>query len=606
MANLQINKHGTATHRFYTPWAGTAFVTEIGRLQGITEAGHSWLQQAASYCRMERAIMARLLAGQDLAKPALMDEFGFPGRMVNTGLIQAKGMIDSARECAKLNLEDAAEAIGRKLGEYWEASEDPAGQPELKGRRRGLAKLVAREARAEAAVRKPSIFPGRQAFLRQSELGPRWKADYEAARADHIGCVGSADEACGNSTLQVTLGEAELRDGKLWQWCELKHAKAVLGRFRLRADEHEALVGILRLNAAAKQLAEVDAWLDEAGTLIHPKQVARMVKEGQTPASTRKVMRAVTVGRTALNVMLHRHEDGRWYAHLSYGQTSFPQPHDPVGWMGIDLNADSIAHACLSNDQVLLSYGKTYFPQGGPRGARATELYQQVNALVAEAQARQFGISLEFLEFEGPKRWLKHKLGEILRMFPYRKIRAIFEDRCRAAGVPLRFVPPGYSSLLGALFSQMYPELGRDQAAGVVLAARASEKGNAWLEALCEKAVTATELPCASTQRVCLDTTRQSSDRRPLDPRTDTREHPRQPSTKDRSPLRWQICCGKRVSDVLATLRQDFRAKVHAARRAAVAQGRSNVIPRPKVPALLKLEHHAVLPRNAQLCAGLN
>ena len=162
----------------------------------------------------------------------------------------------------------------------------------------------------------------------------------------------------------------------------------MLGRFRLRADENEALVGILRLNAAAKQLAEVDAWLDEAGTLIHPKQVARMVKEGQTPASTRKVMRAVTVGWTALNEMLHRHEDGRWYAHLSYGQTSFPQPHDPVGWMGIDLNADSIAHACLSNDQVLLSYGKTHFPQGGPRGARATELYQQVNALVAEAQVR--------------------------------------------------------------------------------------------------------------------------------------------------------------------------------------------------------------------------
>jgi len=110
MANLQINKHETPTHRFYTPWGSTSFVTKIGRLQRITEAGHSFLQQAASFCRMERAIMARLLAEKLVDKAALMGEFGFPGRMVNTALIHGKGSIDSARECAKLNLEDAADA----------------------------------------------------------------------------------------------------------------------------------------------------------------------------------------------------------------------------------------------------------------------------------------------------------------------------------------------------------------------------------------------------------------------------------------------------------------------------------------------------------------
>jgi len=181
------------------------------------------------------------------------------------------------------------------------------------------------------------------------------------------------------------------------------------------------------------------------------------------------------------------------------------------------------------------------------------------------------------------------------------------ESRCRAAGVPLRFVPPAYSSILGALFSQKWPELGRDQAACVVLAARASGQGNAWLEGLCQAAVKAERITLRFNAKGlfgCNTTVMGLSPARP--PHGHQRDHPRQPSTKDRSPLRWQIGCGKTVSDVLATLRQDYRAKVHALRRAAVAQGRSKIIPRPKVPALLKLDLHAVLPRNDQLCAGSN
>jgi IS605 OrfB family transposase len=273
--------------------------------------------------------------------------------------------------------------------------------------------------------------------------------------------------------------------------------------------------------------------------------------------------------------------------------------------MGVDLNADSIAHAVLSHELVLLSYGKKFFPQGGPKGARATALFRQVNALVAEAKARQLGISLEFLEFEGSKRWLKNKLGQILRMFPYRKIRAMFESRCRAAGVPLRFVPPGYSSVLGALFAQRWPELGRDQAACVVLAARAFEAGNRWLEAQCRAAVQAERITLRFNAKGLFG--HNTTVIRPAQHRAEDghqREHPRQPRTL--SPLRWQTCCGKSISDVLATLRSDFRAKVLAARRAAVAQGRSKSVPRPMVPALFKLEHREGFPRNAQLCSGSN
>ena len=577
-------------------------MTKLGRLQGVTEAGRGFLQRSGEYCRMERAIMARTLAGKPPTKSALMAEFGFPGRMVHTALIHAKGMIDSARECASLHLADATEAIGRKLAEYWEASEAPNGRSELRGRRRGLDRLVAREARAEANIERPSIFPGRRAFLHQTK---HWKADYEATRSDHIGCVGSSDEARGNSTLQVTLAETELLKGKLWQWCHLSHAGEQVGRFRLRAGENAELVDVLRANTAPKRLAEVDAWLDATGKLLHPKTVMRMQKDGLAPVATRKLMRAITAGRTPLHVMLHRHDDGRWYVHVSYSQSGLPESFVPVGWMGVDLNADSLAHAVVAKDLALLSYGKTYFPQGGPRGERATALFRQVNALVAEAKARQLGLSLEFLEFEGSKRWLQNKLGQILRVFPYRKIRAMFEDRCRAAGVPLRFVPPGYSSILGALMAQRWPELGRDQAASVVLAARAFAEGNRWLEEQCRAAVQAERITLRFNAKGLFG--HNTTVIRPAHHRAEDGhqwEHPRQPRTL--SPLRWQLCCGKRISAVLVTLRSDFRAKVLAARRAAVAQGRSKPVLRPMVPALFKFEQREVSPRLAQLCSGSN
>ena len=75
---------------------------------------------------------------------------------------------------------------------------------------------------------------------------------------------------------------------------------------------------------------------------------------------------------------------------------------------------------------------------------------------------------------------------------------------------------------------------------------------------------------------------------------------------KKLSPLRWQFCCGKKLGDVLGTLRHDYLAEVLAIRRAALAPGRSEVIPRPKVTTLFKVEHHEVSPRNAQLCADSN
>lgn len=165
---------------------------------------------------------------------------------------------------------------------------------------------------------------------------------------------------------------------------------------------------------------------------------------------------------------------------------------------------------------------------------------------------------------------------------------SIFETRCKLLGVPLRFVPPSYSSLVGALFSQKWPELGRDQAACVVLAARATEQGNLWLENLCKMAVEAERVTLRFNAKGLFGhnaTIARSAAARP--PR-----HQRiHPGRSGLSPHRWQLSCGKQISDVLSILRADYRDRLRQARRDAVFPGCTKPIPQSKVLALAIVDY---------------
>jgi IS605 OrfB family transposase len=108
-------------------------------------------------------------------------------------------------------------------------------------------------------------------------------------------------------------------------------------------------------------------------------------------------------------------------------------------------------------------------------------IHAQVRNIVWEAKTKNHMVVLEYLDFEHGKRWLRTKLGAMLRIMPYRKIRQAFERECMEQGVILRYVKSNGTSLLGAVLTG-YPNLGRDQAAAAVIGLRASEEGNAWLE----------------------------------------------------------------------------------------------------------------------------
>jgi IS605 OrfB family transposase len=465
----------------------------------------------------------------------------------------------------------------RSLTHYSEAEADPARQEELHGRRRRIAKLVEQEARHEKLALCPKIFSGGDIYRKQHSMAG-WKRAFQGKRSDHLSANGGADEAHGNKTLQVTLGPVELIGGRLWQGFELSHSRERLGSFRLWVSECEGLVSAVLANTPSPKTAPVEVWFDGNGKKIGPIRQQQMIAAGENPASIRTIDRIVTAGRVGFTIDLRRRETGKWYIHISREEKALPKAQPPVGWMGVDLNCDSIAHAVISmrdREPVLESYGKDPFPAKGPSGEVQTALYRAINQLVDDAAQRSLGICLEYLDFEHCKRWLKTKLGALLHVMPYRKIRRIFERRCLELGVPFRYVPPKYSSLLGALLSARWPELGRDQAAGAVLALRASETGNPWLETACEAAVKADRISLRLNAKgkyghtlVVEESLPRTNSNGMSGRQLDSPRFPVEPA------LQWQVRCGRKVSGAFSTLAALRAASLRELRRAAKAQKR--------------------------------
>ena len=616
MGKVDIRKHASATTVHYAPVGGAVFTTDIARLRAITLHGRALLDRAPEFCRMERTILARLLAGKPVRKSATMAKFDFPGRMFNAAKDSAKGMVDSVRACAVLALDGTREALVRALVQYTEAETDPARQGELNGRRRRISVLVEQEARHEQLVLHPKIFLGAKEYAHQGRRD--WKNRYVAQRDNHLSANGGADEMRGNSTLRITLGPTEViktapktkgPPSRLWQWFILSNAKHPLAKFRLWADEAAELIRLVQANACKITKAPVEVWFDAKGKKISDNRRAKMLKAGEPPASVRQVMRTVTKNRYGLTIDLRRQATGHWYIHVSRKATDLPaKTLAPVGWLGVDLNCDSIARAAVTmrdGSPVLGSYGKDSFPAGGPAGARRTRLFTIINALVAEAKARNFGIALEYLDFEHCKRWLKTKLGAMLHVMPYRAIRAIFERRCLAAGVPLRYVPPKYSSLLGALISAKWTELGRDQAASAVIALRASEAGNPWLETACEQAVKAERVSLRLNAKGKFGHTLVVAEATPRP--TSNRDDGRQLDSPMRYPvepaLKWQVSCGRKIKGAFSTLADLRSASLRDQRRAAKAQKCSSVRPHFEMPTMITLD--TTQPPGCSPCSSL-
>jgi IS605 OrfB family transposase len=441
---------------FYESVDESIAVTLISRLKGITKAGHKLLLQRKPFCRLLRTLLQRLQAGELPDKSELCKRFQLPARMYNTAKVAAEGILRSAIECQKKDLEDTQYEINRQVVEaFWGES----GQ--LPGRVRKLLRLYQKRSRLLAQQGHPRIHFGRKAYHDQEAQG--WKAAYEEARSDRLGCLGSKDETAGNSTFQIKPAYPE---GKLR--FELYHAQELLGHFTLKPKEREQLQAIQTLNLQPFTFSKEECKFGK--------------KKGQL------VNRKISAGRVALTVWLIQEEKGHWYIHISWFKDKLQPDYVPVGAIGVDFNCDSVADTRIQiadGQPLIQEEHKRMFDPGWSREQKKAWIYEQVNQIVGAAKDQGCMVVLEYLDFEHSKRWLRTKLGAMLRVMPYRQIRKAFERRCMEQGVVLRYVKSNYTSILGAVLTD-YPNLGRDQAAAAVIGLRAMEEGNAWLESQCK------------------------------------------------------------------------------------------------------------------------
>jgi IS605 OrfB family transposase len=260
----------------------------------------------------------------------------------------------------------------------------------------------------------------------------------------------------------------------------------------------------------------------------------------------------VTTGRVPLTVWLIHKDNGHWYVHVSFFKNAIKPNYIPVGASGVDLNCDSIVDTQVQmadGEPLILHHKKRMFNPKWSKDEKKAWIYEQVTEIVADAKSRNYMVVLEYLDFEHCKRWLRTKLGAMLRIMPYRKVRQAFERQCMEQGVILRYVKSGYTSLLGAVLAS-YPNLGRDQAAAAVIGLRASEEGNAWLEKQCKILATqeGTKLRINRKRKFgCTVTTEGAMMDRQLED-----QPAKEGSSLDRATdvHRFQRCAGRAISDL--------------------------------------------------------
>ncbi len=105
----------------------------------------------------------------------------------------------------------------------------------------------------------------------------------------------------------------------------------------------------------------------------------------------------------------------------------------PLGAIGVDLNCDSIAATKVQmadGAPLILRHQKRVFDPAWSKEEKQAWIYEQIKEIGIEARACRCRVVLEYLDFEPCKRWLRTKLGAMLRVMPYRKIRQAFKRRC--------------------------------------------------------------------------------------------------------------------------------------------------------------------------------
>jgi IS605 OrfB family transposase len=172
------------------------------------------------------------------------------------------------------------------------------------------------------------------------------------------------------------------------------------------------------------------------------------------------------------------HKNNSWYLHFSTYVPEIPTLTHNNGTLGIDLNAKTIDVVyVLSNGNIKKSLIKSFSIPVGTTGKVNASLRNIVNEIVGVASQIGCSISIENLDFKDKKAALRHssskKYNRMLSGFVYSKFREFLVTCSEKKGIRVNLINPALTSTIGLFkYTKLYG-LSSGFAAALVIGRRA-------------------------------------------------------------------------------------------------------------------------------------
>lgn len=416
----------------------------------------------ALYQKIVRWCTKRLLEGKckNELLPSVQFTFNIDWAWADSILTDACATIKSAEEIRKLNIENieldiksGIEKVENMIDEY---NQFVLNDEHYKAKRQAFQinnKLARLERRTERLVQlknsKLSITFGtkelarKQHFLSENNFSnhSEWLKKWRLARSGNFSSVGNANST-GKNRVMKTFHKQD----------NIFILKIIVPKCLTKKYSQELS---LEFSVASRRLPDLLYAVD-------PKNLR--ASESKQPITVRCFIR--------------EHKKNAWYLHFSTYVPEVPSLNQNNGTLSIDLNANTIDIAYVSQDgNIKKSLVKSFPIPVGTTGQVNALMRDIVNDIVSVASDIGCSISIENLDFKDKKATLRHSgsrnYNRMLSGFVYSKFRELLVVCCEKKGIRVNLVNPALTSTIGLFKYTKSYGLSSGFAAALVIGRRA-------------------------------------------------------------------------------------------------------------------------------------
>ena len=381
-------------------------------------------------------------------KSRLMASYPIKARVANSAISQAAGqfaamsaLIEAQQASLLAKIDSYQEKIDKQISDHkeWHSSiswHRPS-EGDCEKNRRWKRKIIKMKNRLhnlkmkyEKRQNEPvsCCYGSRKLFLKQYHLEENgyeshedWKRDWQKARNSSFFQIGSTDETCGNQICQLSASSDP-------EWFEMK----------LRSG-----------------------YRDDKTDCRHKIRI---------PYQNERLARAID--HSSVSVRFVKKENKGWYIQPSV-TLEYEEMDEVKGMAGIDINDGFLSVAWMKEDGTPESVEDIQYQKSGRTEVNETVLKQVLSSVFRKAKSRNYGVAIEAISLTKKKdrlhtRWNK-EYNSMLSNFPYTRYTDSCESLSYRRKVPLYYVDPCYSSVLGEKkYRKLYGISGHQSAACVI------------------------------------------------------------------------------------------------------------------------------------------